>query len=73
MMCFDIEELLVISIKSRSRPIETPDLQIFISRTVTDESIDMKIDNLDEVSIPTKIVTTFDFEHPIHGTMNPDR
>ena len=72
-MCFDIEELLVISIKSRSRPIETPDLQIFISRTVTDESIDMKIDNLDEVSIPTKIVATFDFEHPIHGTMNPDR
>ena len=70
---FDIEKLLVISIKSRSRPIQTPDLQIFISRTVTDESIDMKIDNLDEVSIPTKIVATFDVEHPIHGTMNPDR
>ena len=30
--------------------------------------IDLKIDNLDRVSIPTKIVATFDVEHPIHGT-----
>ena len=31
-------------------------------------SIDLKIDNLDRVSIPTKIVATFDVEHPIHET-----
>ena len=30
--------------------------------------IDLKIDNLDRVSIPTKIVATFDVERPIHGT-----
>ena len=30
--------------------------------------IDLKIDNLDRVSIPTKIVATFDVKHPIHGT-----
>ena len=30
--------------------------------------IDLKIDNLDRVSIPTKIVAAFDVEHPIHGT-----
>ena len=29
--------------------------------------IDLKIDNLDRVSTPTKIVATFDVEHPIHG------
>ena len=33
-------------------------------------SIDLKIDNLDRVSIPTKIVATFDVEHPILGTTN---
>ena len=31
-------------------------------------AIDLKIDNLDRVSVPTKIVATFDVEHPIHGT-----
>ena len=31
-------------------------------------TIDLKIDNLDRVSIPRKIVATFDVEHPIHGT-----
>ena len=31
---------------------------------------DLKIDNLDRVSIPTKIVATFDVEHPILGTTN---
>ena len=31
-------------------------------------AIDLKIDNLDRVSIPTKIVATFDFAHPILGT-----
>ena len=31
-------------------------------------STDLKIDNLDRVSIPTKIVATFDVEHPILGT-----
>ena len=31
-------------------------------------TIDMKIDNLDRISIPTKIVATFEVEHPIHGT-----
>ena len=30
--------------------------------------IDLKTDNLDRVSIPRKIVATFDVEHPIHGT-----
>ena len=30
--------------------------------------IDLKIDNLDRVSVPTKIMATFDVEHPIHGT-----
>ena len=30
--------------------------------------INLKIDNLDRVSIPTKIVATFDVEHPIYGT-----
>ena len=30
---------------------------------------DLKIDNLDRVSIPTKIVATFDVEHPIHGPL----
>ena len=30
--------------------------------------IDLKIDNLDRVSIATKIVVTFNVEHPIHGT-----
>ena len=29
---------------------------------------DLKIDNLDRVSIPTKIVATFDVKHPILGT-----
>ena len=29
---------------------------------------DLKIDDLDRVSIPTKIVATFDVEHPILGT-----
>ena len=29
----------------------------------------LKIDNLDRVSIPTKIVATFDVEHPIHTLM----
>ena len=33
-------------------------------------AIDLKIDNLDRVSIPTKIVATFDVEHPILGTTN---
>ena len=32
--------------------------------------IDLKIDNLDRVSTPTKIVATFDAEHPILGTTN---
>ena len=31
-------------------------------------TIDLKIDNLDRVSIDTKIVATFDVEHLIHGT-----
>ena len=31
-------------------------------------NIDLKTDNLDRVSIPRKIVATFDVEHPIHGT-----
>ena len=31
-------------------------------------TIDLKIDNLDRVSIPTKILATFDFAHPILGT-----
>ena len=31
-------------------------------------AIDLKTDNLDRVSIPRKIVATFDVEHPIHGT-----
>ena len=33
-------------------------------------TIDLKIDNLDRVSIPTKIMATFDVEHPILGTTN---
>ena len=40
------------------------DIHIFVC------SIDLKIDNLDRVSIPTKIVATFDVEHPILGTTN---
>ena len=32
-------------------------------------NIDLKTDNLDRVSIPTKIVATIDVEHPIHGTI----
>ena len=32
------------------------------------DAIDLKTDNLDRVSIPRKIVATFDVEHPIHGT-----
>ena len=32
--------------------------------------IDLKIDNLDRVSIPTKIVATFDVEHPTLGITN---
>ena len=31
-------------------------------------TIDLKTDNLDRVSIPRKILVTFDVEHPIHGT-----
>ena len=31
-------------------------------------TIDLKTDNLDGVSIPRKIVATFDVEHQIHGT-----
>ena len=34
------------------------------------KTIDLKIDNLDRVSIPTKIVDTFDVEHPILGSTN---
>ena len=30
--------------------------------------IDLKIDNLDRVSIPAKSVATFEIRHPIHGT-----
>ena len=36
--------------------------------TDRDINTDLKTDNLDRVSIPTKIVTTFDVEHPILGT-----
>ena len=31
-------------------------------------TIDLKIENLDRVSIPAKSVATFDIRHPIHGT-----
>ena len=31
-------------------------------------SIDLKIDNLDRVSIPAKSVATFEIRYPIHGT-----
>ena len=34
-----------------------------------DRTIDLKTDNLDRVSIPRKIVATFDVEHPIYGTI----
>ena len=37
---------------------------LFIPCVVT---IDLKTDNLDRVFIPTKIVATFDVEHPILG------
>ena len=30
--------------------------------------IDLKIEKLDRVSIPAKIVTALDIRHPIHGT-----
>ena len=30
--------------------------------------IDLKIENLDRVSIPAKSVATFEIRHPIHGT-----
>ena len=31
-------------------------------------TIDLKLNSLGKVSIPTKIVATFGVEHPIHGT-----
>ena len=43
----------------------TSPLQIF---TTCINITDLKIDKLDRVSIPTKIVATFDVEHPILGT-----
>ena len=43
-------------------------LAIILTQSVV--NIDLKIDNLDKVSIPTKIVATFDVEHPILGTTN---
>ena len=39
---------------------------IFDRLTIT--TIDLEIDNLDRVSVPAKVVATFDVEHPIHGT-----
>ena len=33
-----------------------------------EKPIDLKIENLDRVSIPAKSVATFDIRHPIHGT-----
>ena len=39
---------------------------IFDRLTIT--TIDLEIDNLDRVSVPTKVVATFDVEHPVHGT-----
>ena len=38
------------------------------SHTLSVMTTDLKIDNLDRVSIPTKIVATFDVEHQILGT-----
>ena len=45
------------------------DASMFTS-CIYDVTIDLKIDNLDRVSKPTKIVATFDVEHPILGTTN---
>ena len=33
-----------------------------------EKPIDLKIENLDRVSIPAKSVATFDVRHPVHGT-----
>ena len=41
-----------------------------LSKMFSVSIIDLKIDNLDRVSIPTKTVATFDVEHPILGTTN---
>ena len=43
---------------------------LYTERSRLISPIDLKIDNLDRVSIPTKIVATFDVEHPILGTTN---
>ena len=41
---------------------------IWVPRDQSVSGTDLKIDNLDRVSIPTKIVAIFDVEHPILGT-----
>ena len=41
----------------------------FSSKEQRELNIDLKIDNLDRVSIPRKIVATFDVEQPIHWTI----
>ena len=41
---------------------------VFRSVVTSLMTIDLKIENLDRVSIPAKSVATFDIRHPIHGT-----
>ena len=55
---------MIIDHKSKNQLIIINTALFYIRMT----TIDLKIDNLDRVSIPTKIVATFDVEHPIHGT-----
>ena len=40
----------------------------FWHRNIRPRIIDLKIENLDRVSIPAKSVATFEIRHPIHGT-----
>ena len=49
-----------------SKPYRPYNVQLLFKDNIP--STDLKIDNLDRVSIPTKIVATFDVEHPILGT-----
>ena len=44
-----------------------PTMSMFYSH-LPGNIIDLKIENLDRVSIPAKSVATFDIRHPIHGT-----
>ena len=63
-----VECKLISTTCSNSAHLKLRQLVIFADFMQLGKTIGLKIDNLDRVTIPTKIVATFDVEHAIHGT-----